>query len=58
MFKAIADFLRAEEGLTMVEYAVAGAMITVGAYVAFNTLGQSVNTKIEALDDAVNGVGG
>lgn len=55
MFKAIADFLRGEEGLTMVEYAVAGVMITVGAYAAFKTLGTSVVAKIGEVDNAVNG---
>lgn len=55
MFKAIVDFLKGEEGLTMVEYAVAGVMITVGAYVAFQTLGLSVSAKITAINTAVNG---
>lgn len=55
MFNAIVDFLRGEEGLTMVEYAVAGVMITVGAYAAFKTLGESVVTKITAINTAVNG---
>lgn len=55
MFKAIVDFLRGEEGLTMVEYAVAGVMVTIGAYVAFQTLGTSVSTQITAINTAVNG---
>lgn len=55
MFKAIADFLRGEEGLTMVEYAVAGVMITIGAYAAFKTLGGSVSTQITNLNSKVNG---
>lgn len=55
MFKAIADFLRGEEGLTMVEYAVAGVMVTLGAYAIFKTLGTSVSTKIGEINTAVNG---
>lgn len=52
----IMNFLREEDGLTMVEYAVAGGLITLGAVVAFQTLGESVGSKIDEVDAAVNGI--
>ena len=52
----IMNFLREEDGLTMVEYAVAGGLVTLGAVVAFQTLGESVGTRIDTIDDAVNGI--
>jgi pilus assembly protein Flp/PilA len=48
-------FVRDEDGLTIVEYAVAGGLITVAVAAAFVTLGGQVNTKITALCTAVNG---
>lgn len=53
--KALINFLRDEEGLTIVEYAVAGALITVAVVVAFTTLGGSVTTKIQEINTAVSG---
>lgn len=52
--KQIVNFLKEEEGLTMVEYAVAGGLITLGAVLAFQTLGTSVSTQIGNIDAAVN----
>ena len=52
----IMNFLREEDGLTMVEYAVAGGLVTLGAVVAFQTLGESVGTRIDDIDAAVNGI--
>ena len=54
MKQIILKFLRDEDGLTMVEYAVAGGLITLGAVGAFTLLGGSVSTKITAIDTAVN----
>jgi len=39
----------------MVEYAVAGSLVTLGAVGAFTLLGGAITTKINALVDAVNG---
>ena len=39
-------FLRDEEGLTTVEYAVAGALITVAVVAAFTALGGAVGATI------------
>lgn len=50
MKKMILAFLRDEEGLTMVEYAVAGGMITAAAVAAFQALGGSVTGVIETIN--------
>lgn len=47
--KMIMKFLRDEEGLTMIEYAVAGGLITLGAVAAFTGLGKAVGDKITAI---------
>ena len=39
-----------DAGLTMVEYAVAGSLITVAAALAFTTLGTSVAAAIDAIE--------
>ena len=49
MKKFIVAFLKDEAGLTMVEYAIAGALVTATAVLAFTTLGQNIGTKITAL---------
>jgi len=54
MKELIMKFLRDEDGLTMVEYAVAGGLITLGAVAAFQLLGSSVSTKIGDINTAVN----
>ncbi len=50
---ALKAFWEEETGLTMVEYAVAGSLVTLGAVVAFTTLGKNVDTQITALATAV-----
>lgn len=55
MKEQIMTFLRDEEGLTMVEYAVAGALITAAATAAFLALGGAVTTTITDITTAVNG---
>jgi pilus assembly protein Flp/PilA len=57
MRKYLLAFLRDEEGLTMVEYAVAGTLITLAAVAAFTELGTAVTTKITAIYTALNGGG-
>jgi pilus assembly protein Flp/PilA len=54
----VLKFVEDEDGLTIVEYAVAGGLITVGVVVAFTTLGQNVNVQIKALCNAIAGNGG
>ena len=50
---AIVAFMRDEKGLTMVEYAIAGALVTAAAVAAFTLLGGNVATQIGNLADVV-----
>ena len=50
---AIRNFLRDEEGLTTVEYAIAGGMVGAGAFGAFALLGDEVFRVIDALYGAL-----
>ena len=43
----IMAFIREEEGLSMVEYAVAGAVIVAVATAAFQALGTGVTTQVD-----------
>ena len=54
MRKQVLAFLRDEEGLTMVEYAIAGSLVAAGAATAFTDLGNAVKAKIEVLVGWVN----
>jgi pilus assembly protein Flp/PilA len=56
MKTAIVAFLKDEEGLTTVEYAIAGALVGGGAIVAFRNLGSQVNRVIQAISTALAGV--
>ena len=53
MKKLILDFLRDEEGLTTVEYAVAGSLVAAAVVLAFTDLGTAVSTSIGTLEDAI-----
>lgn len=53
MKEQIIKFLREEEGLTTVEYAVAGALITVAVVAAFTDLGAAVRDTIADIAAAV-----
>lgn len=55
MKKLFSSFLRNEEGLTMVEYAIAGALVAAASVTAFTTLGANIITKITALAGFVAG---
>ena len=55
MLQSIKTLLRDEEGLTMVEYAVAGALISAAAVAAFTDLGAAVIAKITAITGAITG---
>ncbi len=50
---AIVAFMRDERGLTMVEYAIAGALVTAAAVAAFTLLGGNVSTQITNLAGVV-----
>ena len=49
MKKQVMTFLRDEEGLTIVEYAVAAGLIAAGAVLAFTALGAEVKRIISSL---------
>jgi pilus assembly protein Flp/PilA len=49
-------FLREEEGLTMVEYAIAGGLVGAGAILAFNLLGVEVARIINAIMTALKAI--
>jgi pilus assembly protein Flp/PilA len=49
MKKLAMAFVRDETGLTMVEYAVAGGLVVVGAALAFTNLGNAIIAQINAL---------
>lgn len=46
VFEKVRAFVRDEDGLTMVEYAVAGSLITAAAAAAFLALGGAVTAQI------------
>ncbi len=50
---AIVAFMRDERGLTMVEYAIAGALVTAAAVAAFTLLGGNVSQQINNLAGVV-----
>ena len=54
MKKFMVAFFKDEEGLTMVEYAVAGSLVAAAAVTAFTNLGAAIVTKIGNLVTAVN----
>lgn len=56
MKQKIINFLSDEEGLTTVEYAIAGGMVGAGVIGAFNLLGIQVDRVIDALEAALTGV--
>jgi pilus assembly protein Flp/PilA len=51
--KGILAFLRDEEGLTTVEYAIAGGLVGLAVVTAFTDLGVAVGTVIQNLIAAV-----
>ena len=55
MKNKVMQFLRDEEGLTIVEYAVAGGLITATVALAFTNLGAAVLVVINRLITALGG---
>ena len=51
--KTLMKFVRDEDGLTTVEYAVAGALVAAAVALAFQGLGTAVTTNIETLTSIV-----
>jgi len=50
----IRDFARHDEGLTMVEYAIAGALVAATAVTVFTNLGTAIVAQITNLVTAIN----
>ena len=55
--KMIQAFWLEESGLTIVEYAVASALIAAAVILAFTNLGAAVQARIVALTAAITGIG-
>ena len=49
MLKFVRKLLTREEGLTTVEYAIAGTLVTLAVVGAFTALGGAINTQIRAI---------
>jgi pilus assembly protein Flp/PilA len=56
MKQKLLAFLRDEEGLTTVEYAIAGGLVSAALIAAFTALGTNVQAVIQALADAIGGI--
>jgi pilus assembly protein Flp/PilA len=55
MFKFVTKFARKEEGLTTVEYAIAGTLVAVAVVAAFRALGVQVGVSINNIIAALTG---
>lgn len=53
LVKKMTTFLRREDGLTTVEYAIAGGLVGAGLIAAFNALGLEVDRVIDAITAAL-----
>ena len=53
MTAKLRTFLREEEGLTTVEYAIAGSLVGLAVVAAFSTLGDNVTAVIEELGNKI-----
>lgn len=51
--QAVVKFIKDEEGLTVVEYAVAGGLISLAVVAAFRALGLTVADVIGQIDTAI-----
>ncbi len=46
IFNAIQDFIKDEEGLTIVEYVIGGAMVVAAIATLFGTFGSQLSTRL------------
>lgn len=49
LYRKVAEFIRDEEGLTTVEYAIAGGLVGAAVISAFVALGEQVGAVIEEI---------
>ena len=54
MRNSIKKFIRDEEGLTMVEYAIAGSLVGLACVLAFTNLGTAIAGAIERIITVLN----
>ncbi|MBV7545220.1 Flp family type IVb pilin [Pseudomonas sp. PDM26] len=54
---SVLKFIKDEDGLTIVEYAVAGGLITLAVVTAFTTLGTAITTKLAKLAACMGATG-
>ena len=52
--RSVMQFIREEEGLTVVEYAVAGGLISLAVVAAFTNLGAAVTARVNELIAAIS----
>ena len=51
--KRLVSFIKQEDGLTTVEYAIAGTLVSLAVVLAFTNLGAAVGVQIAALTAAM-----
>ena len=55
MWTLIKKFVKEEEGMEMVEYAVVAALVIIAAVGVWATLGEAIVTRMTAVIDAMTG---
>ena len=55
MFQNIRNFIKEEEGLTTVEYAVAGSLVAAAVVLSFTALGTQVGVVIDGITTDIGG---
>ena len=53
----VSRFLRDDSGATAIEYGLIAAGISIAIIVAVNTLGSTLNTKFQEVNDKINSPG-
>jgi pilus assembly protein Flp/PilA len=51
---SVMKFIEDEEGLTTVEYAVAGSLVALAVVISFTSLGEAVAASIDALTAVIS----
>lgn len=54
MMSSMTRFLKEEEGLTTVEYAVAGTLVALAVVTAFTQLGNAVGNSINEIENVID----
>jgi pilus assembly protein Flp/PilA len=55
MLKFISKLIRKDEGLTTVEYAIAGTLVALAVVLAFTALGSAVGSRINQIVTVLGG---